>query len=201
MHLRTAGIFALVLGATTFLGVTAQAQHDHASHAAEATPPASKATARCPIDGMKMRASGMTPWEHDGDTLYFCSQAQADMFAADPHRYYKTSRLGDMTLHMSVLTTDEYVAMMESMNMCRMVDAAKLVGRTHHVSVWVTHGDAEPNLKGAGLALRAVASGGEASTTALRYNKMMKTYDAAIAAPGDGEQKLAVVITTPPVSL
>ncbi len=199
MNPRTAGVFALVLGAATFLGAAARAQHDHGSHAAEPPQPASKA--RCPIDGMRMRTLGMTPLERDGATLYFCSQAQADMFAADPDRYYKTSKLGEMTLHMSVLTTDEYVAMMESMGMGRMVDAAKLADKTHHVSVWFTHGDGEPDLKGSGLALRAVGPGGAASTTALRLNKMMKTYDAAIAARGDGEQKVAVVITTPPVSL
>ena len=199
MTLRTAGAFALVLGAPALFSVAATAQHDADMHASHAEEPDANATARCPIDGMKMRAAGMTPFEHGDATLYFCSQAQADMFAADPARYYKTSTLGDMTLHMSVLTTDEYIAMMKSMGMGRMVDTAKFEGKTHHVTVWVTVGDTEPDLKSAGLALRVVGPG--ASPTGLRYNKMLKTYEAAIAASGDGEQKVAVVITTPPVSL
>ncbi len=157
--------------------------------------------ARCPIDGMKMKASGMVKVEHDDADLYFCGKQQADMFLKDPTRYYKTIGLGDLVVHMSVLTTDEYVAMMKSMGMGRMVDAANLAGTTHHVTVWVTEGDMEPALDGAGLALHVVGPDGAMSATALKRNKMMKTYDAAITAPGDGEQKVAVVITTPPVSL
>ncbi|MAF12112.1 hypothetical protein CMK11_16835 [Candidatus Poribacteria bacterium] len=205
---RAAGAFALALGATGMIVAAAYAQHDHdvpapdahasthAEHAAN-----SDMKARCPIDGMKMKASGMVKVEHDGADLYFCGQQQADMFLKDPARYYKTSKLGDLVVHMSVLTKDEHVQMMKSMGMGRMVDAAKLEAKTHHVTVWVTEGDREPALDGAGLALQIVGTDGAMSTTTLKRNRMMKTYDAAITAQGDGEQKVAVVITTPPVSL
>ncbi|MBT7099462.1 hypothetical protein HN937_18955 [Candidatus Poribacteria bacterium] len=195
---------ALTLGATGLITAAAYAQHDHAApahdaHAGDTTTPDMKA--RCPIDGMKMKASGMVKVEQADTALFFCTQAQADMFLEDPARYYKTSTLGDLVVHMSVLTKDEYVQMMKSMGMGRMVDAAKLAGTTHHVTVWVTEGDTEPALDGAGLALHVVGPDGAMSATALKRNEMMKTYDAAITAQGDGEQKVAVVITTPPVSL
>lgn len=202
---RPARACALILGATGLIVAAAYAQHDHDAPTEDghASPPAmhSDMKARCAIDGMKMKASGMVKVELDDSDLHFCNQQQADMFLADPSRHYKTAKVGELVVHMSVLTTDEYVAMMDTMGMARMVDAAKLAGKTHHVTAWVTEGDTEPALDGVELALNAIGADGAISTTALTYNKMMKTYDAAIAAQGDGEHEVAVVITTPPVSL
>lgn len=198
---RTAGALVLAVGATGLIAVAAYGQHDHASHTSAADPSATTTMARCPTDGMKMHASGMVKVEHERADLHFCTQDQADAFLADPGRTYRTSRRGDMTFHMSFLPTEEYTGMMKAMGMGRMVAAEKLEGQTHHVNVWVTDGVGEPAMDGAGLALRVVGPDGAGSTTALHYNTMLKTYEAALAVTGDGEQKVAVVITAAPVTL
>jgi len=156
---------------------------------------------RCAFDGMMMKASAMTKITHKGKTFYFCNQKQADMFKANPKKYLKQIPLGHLTFNLNVLSVDEYKEMMTDMGMGSMIKMDAMKGKTHHISVYLTQHNQDIKLDDVELALQITNDSGKATTVPLKYNKMMKTYDAYVAMPSGGKYKIQVIITTSEVSV
>jgi len=91
---------------------------------------------RCAIDGMMMKASAMIKVEHDGKAYYFCNDAQAKVFKANPDRFLQTIPLGNLTFKFNVLTTDEYKEVMSYMGIAGMIKTDEIKAKTHYFSVY-----------------------------------------------------------------
>jgi YHS domain-containing protein len=199
-------IFALASGFLFF--VTAlnaeKDEHDHGhaethQHADEAK---SSDKVRCAIDGMMMKASAMIEAKHDGKTHYFCNHKQAEMFKAHPDSYLKQIPFGHLTFNLNVLTIDEYGEMMTDMGMGKMLKMHPPAdGKTHHLSVYLTQHDQDINIDNVELALQITDAKGKTMTLPLKYNGMLKTYHVYAELPAGEKNKIAVVITTPKVSV
>ncbi len=184
------------------------AQHDHSAHSMEADKEesggdhsmhnmesgkseTSSDKARCALEGMMMKKAMMVPMEHGDETLYFCSEGQKDVFEKSPKRYLKKVKIHGQTMFlMNVLTTKEYMDMMESMGMGKM---AKKGGPndTHWLSAYLV---GEHQMELSGLAVKAVSASGKTSFQELKYDKMMKTYTGNVSLLESGEYKLGLLV-------
>ncbi|MFC1715033.1 hypothetical protein ACFL6S_15295 [Candidatus Poribacteria bacterium] len=184
------------------------AQHDHSAHSMEADtektgddhsmhsmesgkPETSSDKARCAFDGMMMKKSAMVPMEHGDETLYFCTEGQKDIFQKSSKRYLKKVKIHGQTMFlMNVLTTKEYMDMMQSMGMGKM---AKKGGPndTHWLSTYLV---GEHQMELSGLAVKVVSASGKTSFQELKYDKMMKTYTGSVSLLESGEYKLGLLL-------
>ena len=185
-------ITTLIIGLVTFSAFAQMDAHQHEQpahnmHSMEAQKSDSSTDkARCAYDGMQMKASAMVSMKHGDETLYFCNDEQMKAFHKSPKKYLKKAAIGDLHVLMNVLTMKEYMDMMQSMGMGGMVKMGDKKA-THWINVYLAS-EQSPTLSG--IAVKVVASNGEASFKELEYNKMMKGYTGQLALPESGKYKL-----------
>ena len=165
---------------------------------------------RCTIDGMMMKTSAMIEVEQDGKAYYFCNDAQAKMFKANPDRFLQTIPLGNLTFKLNVLTMDEYKEMMSHMGMAGMIKTDEIKGKTHYFSVLgyqppqggggyhlPTQKHEEIALGDVKLALQVTNTEGETKMALLKYSKMMRTYEGFIVVPKGEKHEVRLRVTSP----
>ncbi|MDE0301349.1 MAG: hypothetical protein OXN17_22205 [Candidatus Poribacteria bacterium] len=74
-------------------------------------------------------------------------------------------------------------------------------GKTHRVSVYMTHRRDGIVLEGISFALQITDANGKETTVPLTYNKMMKAFDAFAAVPSGGKYRIRVLIATPEINI
>ena len=189
---------ALVLSATPAL---AQMRHDHADmdeHGESHDAPQEVTKARCAYDAMLMKTSAMVESEIDGLPTYFCTEQQADAYAKDPTRYRSQIKLGHLRINVNVLTASEHAEVMRAMGMGSMEEKSD---RSHHTAVYITQHGQDIQLEDVKLALRVTDADGATRVVPMKFNKMMKTFDAAIDLRDGEEHELGVLMTTPSVTV
>lgn len=172
---------------------------DHSMHDMSSDKPkTSSDKARCAIEGMMMKKSSMVAMEHGDETLYFCSEDQKAMFQKSPKRYLKKIKMhGQTMLLMNVLTMKEYMGMMKSMGMEKMMKKGG-PDDTHWLNVYLA-GEHEMELSG--LAVKIVSASGKTKFQGLKYDKMMKTYTGNVSLLESGEYKLSVLVESAAVTM
>jgi YHS domain-containing protein len=193
----------LIIGLVTFSAFAQMDahQHDQPAHsmpsmeAQKSDPNMDKA--RCAYDGMLMKASAMVSMKHGDETLYFCSEEQMKAFHKSPKQYLKKASIGDLHVLMNVLTMKEYMDMMQSMGMGGMVKMGNK-DATHWINIYLAS-EQSPELSG--IAVKVVASNGEASFKELEYSKMMKGYTGQLALPGSGKYELHSLLGLPGIEM
>ena len=194
----------LVLGLQPAL---AQMDHNDSEHAeSKATEPHHDMDAddasgkvRCAFDGMLMKTSAMVERTTDGMPIYFCSAEQADAYAEAPGRYRSQIRLGHLRINLNVLTAKEHMGVMNAMGMGGM--ASMDPKKSHHVAAYFTQHGQDIPMEGVALSLRLSGTDGPAKIVPLKFNKMMKTFEAAVDLEANKEQEFGVLITTPTVDV
>lgn len=156
---------------------------------------------RCAVDGMMMKASAMVKVEQDRRTYYFCNDAQAEMFKANPDRFLQTIPLGNLKFNLNVLTVDEYKEMMSHMGMGGMIKAGEIQGKTHYFSVYLTQNHEEIALDDVKLAFQVTNTEGETKMALLKYGKMMRTYEGFIAVPKGEKHEVRIRVTSQAVKI
>lgn len=156
---------------------------------------------RCAIDGMMMKASAMIKVEHDGKAYYFCNDAQAKVFKANPDRFLQTIPLGNLTFKLNVLTTDEYKEVMSYMGMAGMIKTNEIKAKTHYFSVYPMQEHEEIALGDVKLALQITSTEGETKMALLKYSKMMRTYEGFIVVPKGEKHEVRLRVTSPAVKV
>jgi len=196
-------ITTLIIGLVTFSAFAQMDahQHDQPAHsmpsmeAQKSDPNMDKA--RCAYDGMLMKALAMVSMKHDDETLYFCNEEQMQAFQKSPKRYLKRADIGNLHVLMNVLTMKEYMDMMQSMGMGGMVKMGNK-DATHWINIYLAS-EQSPTLSG--IAVKVVASNGEASFKELEYNKMMKGYTGQLILPESGKYKLHTLLGLPGIEM
>ena len=188
-------ITTLIIGLVTFSAFAQMEGHQHEQPAHSMEKSTDKA--RCAYDGMQMKASAMVSMEHGDETLYFCNEEQMKAFHKSPKKYLKKAAIGDLHVLMNVLTVKEYMGMMQSMGMGGMVKMGDKKA-THWINVYLAS-EESPTLSG--IAVKVVASNGEASFKELEYNKMMKGYTGQLALPESGKYKLHALLGLPGIEM
>ncbi len=173
--------------------------HEHPGTAMESDKSkTSSDKARCAIDGMMMKKSSMIAVEHGDETLYFCNEEQKTMFEKSPKRYVKKIKMhGQTMLLMNVLTVKEYMDMMKSMGMGKMIKKSG-PNDTHWLSVYLA---GEHEMEVPGLAVKVVSASGKTKLQELKYDKMMKTYTGNVSLLESGKYKLSVLVEAEPVAM
>jgi YHS domain-containing protein len=164
--------------------------HDHGDHMTV------NDKVRCAVDGMMMKASAMIKVEQDGKAYYFCNDAQAEMFKANPDKFLQTISVGNLTFNLNVLTMDEYKGMMSHMGMEGMIKTDEIKGKTHYFSVYPTQDHEEIALDDIKLALQITNTEGETKMALLKYSKMMRTYEGFIAMPKGEDSEVRIRVTS-----
>ncbi len=188
-------ITTLIIGLVTFSAFAQMDAHQHDQPAHSMGKSTDKA--RCAYDGMLMKASAMVSMKHGDETLYFCNEEQMKAFHNSPKKYLKKTAIGNLHVLMNVLTVKEYMDMMQSMGMGGM---AKMGDKkaTHWINVYLAS-EESPTLSG--IAVKVVASNGEASFKELEYSKMMKGYTGQLALPESGKYKLHTLLGLPGIEM
>lgn len=190
----------LIIGLAVFSFATQiYAQGDHSMHdMGSDKSKASSDKARCAIEGMMMKKSSMVDMEHGDETLYFCSEGQKAMFQKSPKRFLKKIKMhGQTMLLMNVLTMKEYMGMMKSMGMEKMMKKSG-PDDTHWLNVYLAEGH---EVELSGLAVKIVSASGKTKFQGLKYDKMMKTYTGNVSLLESGEYKLSVLVETAAVAM
>lgn len=156
---------------------------------------------RCAVDGMMMKTSAMVKVEQDGKAYYFCNDAQAEMFKANPDRFLQTIPLGNLTFNLNVLTMDEYKEMMAHMGMEGMIKTDEIKGKTHYFSVYPTQDHGEIALGDVKIALQVTNTERETKMALLKYSKMTRTYVGFIVMPKGEKHEVRIRVTSPTVKL
>jgi YHS domain-containing protein len=164
--------------------------HDHGDHMTV------NDKVRCAVDGMMMKASAMIKVEQDGKAYYFCNDAQAEMFKANPDKFLQTISVGNLTFNLNVLTMDEYKGMMSHMGMEGMIKTDAIKEKTHYFSVYPTQDHEEIALDDIKLALQVTNTEGETKMALLKYSKMMRTYEGFIAMPKGEDSEVRIRVTS-----
>lgn len=196
----------LIIGLVSFSFATQiYAQDDHSGHKMEADAEKSDHSmhdmgsdksktssdkARCAYDGMMMKKSAMVPMKHGDETLYFCSEGQKETFQKSPKRYLKKMTVGNSKFLMNVMTMKEYMGMMKSMGMGKMMKKSG-PNDTHWLSVYLA---GEHKMELPGLAVKVVSASGKTQFQGLTYNKMLKTYTGRVSLLDSGEHKLSLLL-------
>ena len=147
--------------------------------------------ARCAFEGMMMKKSAMASMEHGDETLYFCNEAQKEMFQKDPEKYVKKIAVGTHHITMNSLTIKEYMDMMNSMGMSKMMKKGD-PNDTHWISAYLdVHG--EP-MELAGITAKLTTPGGKTTLKELKYDKMMKAHTGRLSLIESGKYKLSLLL-------
>jgi len=195
----------MIIGLVAFTTLTSAQEHDHSSMSEHPTSEPSMSghdmhsnaeksvsdKARCAIEGMMMKKSVMKPLEHGDETLYFCSEAQKAMFQKVPKRYLKKLTVGHNQVLMNTLTMKEYMDMMKSMGMGRMMKKPG-ANDTHWISTYLDV-DGQP-VELSGITAKIVTPGGKTVLQELKYDKMMKTYTGNLSLPESGKYKISLLL-------
>ena len=167
----------------------ADAHSGHEMHSDAEKPVSDKA--RCAFEGMMMKKSAMASMEHGDETVYFCNEAQKKMFQKDPKKYVKKIAVGTHHITMNSLTTKEYMDMMNSMGMGKMMKKGA-PNDTHWISAYLdVHG--QP-MELAGITAKITTPGGKTTLKELEYNKMMKAYTGRLSLIESGKYKLSLLL-------
>ncbi len=195
----------MIIGLVAFTTLTSAQEHDHSSMSEHPTSEPSMSghdmhssaeksvsdKARCAYDSMMMKKTAMMPLKHGDETLYFCNEEQKTAFQKSPKRHLKKLAFGHHHILMNTLTMKEYMGMMQSMGMGRMMKKAG-ANDTHWVSAYLIVDEQSVELPG--ITAKIVTPGGKAVFQELKYDKMMKSYTGNLSLPGSGKYKVSLLL-------